>query len=101
MNESYPWVEKQIVHRLNLAPWQVAVIDGLLEVGVSPFNGFTYDHLYVTKVGGTIFDRFGHRHTAAELFASANPEKLDVLVHAAVRKIGFDTTGIFSKRLYS
>ncbi|PSR96913.1 Protein HOTHEAD like [Actinidia chinensis var. chinensis] len=93
VNESYPWVEKQIVHRPNLAPWQAAVRDGLLEVGVSPFNGFTYDHLYGTKVGGTIFDRFGRRHTAAELLASANPEKLDVLVHATVQKIVFDTTG--------
>ncbi|GFZ11747.1 glucose-methanol-choline (GMC) oxidoreductase family protein [Actinidia rufa] len=93
VNESYPWVEKQIVHRPNLAPWQAAVRDGLLEVGVSPFNGFTYDHLYGTKVGGTIFDRFGRRHTAAEFLASANPEKLDVLVHATVQKIVFDTTG--------
>ena len=101
VNESYPWVEKQIVHRPNLAPWQVAVIDGRLEVGVSPFDGFMYDHLYGTKVGGTIFDRFGHRHTAAELLASANPEKLDVLVHATVQKIVFDTTGICSKILYS
>ena len=101
VNESYPWVEKQIVHRPNLAPWQAAARDGLLEVGVSPFNGFTYDHLYGTKVGGTIFDRFGRRHTAAELLASANPEKLDVLVHATVQKIVFDTTGICSKNLYS
>ncbi|GFZ08104.1 glucose-methanol-choline (GMC) oxidoreductase family protein [Actinidia rufa] len=44
------------------------------------------------EVGGTIFNRFGHQHTAAELLASTNPEKLDVLVHATVRKIVFDTT---------
>lgn len=93
VNESYPWVEKQIVHKPNLAPWQQAVRDGLVEVGVSPFNGFTYDHLYGTKVGGTIFDRFGRRHTAAELLASANPEKLKVLIHATVQKIVFDKTG--------
>ncbi|KAI8544602.1 hypothetical protein RHMOL_Rhmol08G0309600 [Rhododendron molle] len=93
VNESYPWIEKQIVHQPNLVPWQRAVRDGLLEVGVSPFNGFTYDHLYGTKVGGTIFDKFGRRHTAAELLASANPEKLSVLVHATVQKIVFDTKG--------
>ncbi|KAL3618245.1 hypothetical protein CASFOL_038566 [Castilleja foliolosa] len=44
-------------------------------------------------VGGTIFDRYGRRHTAAELLASANPEKIDVSVHATVQKIEFDTTG--------
>ncbi|KAI3463270.1 hypothetical protein Pfo_019933 [Paulownia fortunei] len=93
VNESYPWIEKQIVYQPELMPWQKAVRDGLLEVGISPFNGFTYDHKYGTKVGGTIFDRFGRRHTAAELLASANPEKLHVLVHATVQKIEFDTTG--------
>ncbi|THF95068.1 hypothetical protein TEA_029669 [Camellia sinensis var. sinensis] len=99
VNESYRWIEKQIVHRPNLAPWQMAVRDSLLEVGVSPFNGFTYDHLYGTKVGGTIFDKFGHRHTAAELLASANPEKLNVLIHATVQKIVFDTIGKKPKAL--
>nr|XP_004236390.1 protein HOTHEAD [Solanum lycopersicum] len=93
VNESYPWVEKQIVYRPNLAPWQEAVRESLLEIGISPFNGFTYDHIYGTKVGGTIFDRFGRRHSAAELLASANPNKLDVLVHATVQKIDFDTSG--------
>ncbi|KAH7859048.1 hypothetical protein Vadar_030834 [Vaccinium darrowii] len=93
VNESFPWIENQIVHRPNLAPWQKAIRDSLLEIGVSPFNGYTYDHLYGTKVGGTIFDRSGRRHTAAELLASANPDKIDVLVHATVQKIVFDTTG--------
>lgn len=94
MNESYPWIEKQIVHRPDLAPWQIAFRDGLLEVGVSPFNGFTYDHLYGTKVGGTIFDKYGRRHTAAELLASSNPQNLNVLIHATVKKIVFDTKGV-------
>ncbi|XP_060218700.1 protein HOTHEAD-like [Lycium barbarum] len=93
VNESYPWIEKQIVHRPILAPWQRAVRDGLLEVGISPFNGFTYDHVYGTKFGGTIFDRFGRRKSAAELLTSSNPEKLQVLVHATVQKIEFDTSG--------
>ncbi|CAA2992129.1 HOTHEAD-like isoform X2 [Olea europaea subsp. europaea] len=92
VNESYPWVEKQIVHRPELVPWQRAFRDSLIEVGISPFNGFTYDHLYGTKIGGTIFDRFGRRHTAAELLASANPDNLHVLVHATVQKIVFDKT---------
>ncbi|XP_052181351.1 protein HOTHEAD-like isoform X2 [Diospyros lotus] len=91
VNQSYPWIEKQIVHQPDLAPWQAALRDSLLEVGISPFNGFTYDHLFGTKVGGTIFDQLGHRHTAAELLASANPQNLRVLVHATVHKIVFDT----------
>lgn len=91
VNESYPWIEKQIVHWPELVPWQEAVRDSLLEVGVSPFNGFTYDHVYGTKVGGTIFDKYGRRHTAANLLATGNPRNLDVLVHATVQKIMFDT----------
>lgn len=97
VSESYPWIEKQIVHRPDFGPWQRAVRDSLLDAGVSPFNGFTYDHKYGTKVGGTIFDRFGRRHTSAELLASGNHEKLHVLVHASVERIVFDTSGRFKK----
>ncbi|KAF2323553.1 hypothetical protein GH714_036080 [Hevea brasiliensis] len=86
VNESYPWVEKQIVHSPKVAPWQVALRDSLLDIGVSPFNGFTYDHVYGTKIGGTIFDQFGRRHTAAELLLSGNPQMLTVLVHATVQR---------------
>ncbi|XP_023000349.1 protein HOTHEAD-like [Cucurbita maxima] len=92
VNESYSWVEKQIVHRPNLADWQNAFTQSLLDVGISPFNGFTYDHLYGTKVGGTIFDGSGRRHTTAELLASGNPDKLTVLVHATVQRLIFYTT---------
>lgn len=100
VNESYQWIEKQIVHRPSLPPWQRAIKDSLVEVGISPFNGFTYDHVYGTKIGGTIFDRFGRRHTAAELLASANNENLHVLVYATVQKIEFDTTGMSRFFLY-
>ncbi|CAH9110384.1 unnamed protein product [Cuscuta epithymum] len=93
VNESYPWVEKQIVHKPKVTSWQQAFRDGLLEAGVSPFNGFTYDHKYGTKVGGTTFDRFGRRHTAAELLSTANPRNLEVLVFATVQRIVFDTSG--------
>ncbi|KAE9585918.1 hypothetical protein Lal_00010036 [Lupinus albus] len=93
VNESYQWVEKQIVYRPKFSGWQRAATDSLVDVGVSPFNGFTYDHKYGTKLGGTIFDTFGHRHTAAELLAHANPHKLTVLIHATVQRIVFYTTG--------
>ncbi|KAD6118637.1 hypothetical protein E3N88_09908 [Mikania micrantha] len=92
VNESYPWIEKQIVKEPMFEPWQRAVHGGLLEIGISPDNGFTYDHLYGTKVGGTIFDKYGRRHTAAELLLSANPRNIHVLIHAKAQKIIFHTT---------
>ncbi|KAF6157052.1 hypothetical protein GIB67_041513 [Kingdonia uniflora] len=93
VNDSYPWIEKRIVQRPRLAPWQEALRGGLLDAGVSPFNGFSFNHIYGTKVGGSIFEENGHRHTAAELLASGNPENLHVLIHATVQKILFDTSG--------
>ncbi|XP_031477361.1 protein HOTHEAD-like isoform X2 [Nymphaea colorata] len=89
VNESYPWIERQIVYQPKLAPWQAAVRDGLLEAGVSPFNGFTFDHVFGTKVGGTIFDRQGFRHTAADLLQSADPENVEVIIRATVQKVLF------------
>ena len=96
MNNSYTWVERQIVHRPKVAPWQAVVRDSLLDIGVAPFNGFTYDHVYGTKFGGTIFDQFGRRNTAAEILATADPLKLTVLVHATVQKVLFDMSGEFN-----
>ncbi|XP_031473629.1 protein HOTHEAD-like [Nymphaea colorata] len=89
VNESFPWIERRIVHWPKLAPWQAAFRDGLLEAGVSPFNGFTYDHIYGTKVGGTLFDRRGIRSTAADLLLSGDHENLDVIIRASVQKILF------------
>ncbi|KAG9455624.1 hypothetical protein H6P81_000132 [Aristolochia fimbriata] len=93
VNESYPWIERQIVHRPELAPWQQAFKDGLLQAGISPYNGFTFDHLYGTKVGGTIFDKNGYRSTAADILSSANPANLHVLLHASVQRVLFDRRG--------
>jgi hypothetical protein len=100
VNKSYPWVEKQIVHRPTFSHWQRALRDGLLDAGVSPFNGFTFEHKYGTKLGGTIFDRFGRRHTAAELLASGNPNKLTVLIYATVQNIVFDTSGAHIYKIF-
>lgn len=36
------------------------VKDGLLEAGVMPNNGFTFDHIKGTKIGGSKFDKDGH-----------------------------------------
>nr|BAJ90011.1 predicted protein [Hordeum vulgare subsp. vulgare] len=91
VNESYPWVEDKVVQWPKIAPWQAALRDGLVEAGVSPFNGYTYDHVSGTKVGGTIFDANGHRHTAADLLAAGDPNNMRVLLHASVHKIVFNS----------
>ncbi|XVE64147.1 hypothetical protein DITRI_Ditri07aG0078500 [Diplodiscus trichospermus] len=88
-NHSYQWVEKKVAFKPPMLQWQSALRDGLLEAGVLPNNGFTYDHIYGTKVGGTIFDGYGHRHTAADLLEYANPSRTKVYLHATVQKIIF------------
>ncbi|GAB4834327.1 hypothetical protein Ancab_032581 [Ancistrocladus abbreviatus] len=93
VNESYKWVEDVVAFEPSMKQWQSAVRDGLLEVGVVPNNGFTYDHVNGTKVGGTIFDENGHRHTAADLLKYADPGRLTVLLHATVHRILFRTRG--------
>ncbi|XXG43251.1 hypothetical protein AAC387_Pa01g3330 [Persea americana] len=93
VNRSYEWVEKVMVFEPQLRQWQSAVRDGLLEVGVLPYNGYTFEHIYGTKVGGTIFDKDNHRHTAADLLQYANPSGLTVLLHATVHRILFKTKG--------
>ncbi|PRQ17852.1 putative glucose-methanol-choline oxidoreductase, FAD/NAD(P)-binding domain-containing protein [Rosa chinensis] len=93
VNQSYEWVERLVAFRPPVQGWQSAVRDGLLEAGVVPDNGFTYDHIYGTKVGGTIFDVERHRHTAADLLEYANSTRLTVLLHASVQKILFRTRG--------
>ncbi|KAK1360274.1 putative glucose-methanol-choline oxidoreductase, FAD/NAD(P)-binding domain-containing protein [Heracleum sosnowskyi] len=88
--KSYPWIEKQIVQWPVLNPWQRAVKNALLQAGITPDNGYTFEHLYGTKISGTLFDKDGIRHSAAELLKSANPKNLDVLIHARAQKIVFD-----------
>ncbi|KAK7280011.1 hypothetical protein RJT34_25073 [Clitoria ternatea] len=86
---SYEWVENKVVFEPLIMQWQTAVKDGLLEVGVLPYNGFSLDHLYGTKVGGTIFDKDGQRHIAADLLEYADPKRISVYLHATVQKIVF------------
>ncbi|WOL20400.1 protein HOTHEAD-like isoform X1 [Canna indica] len=91
VNESYPWIEKRVVHWPDVAPWQAALRDGLLEAGETPFNGYTYDHLHGTKIGGITFDKDGFRYTAADLLSAGDANNLMVLLHATVHKILFNT----------
>jgi mandelonitrile lyase len=87
VNKSYDWVERAIVFRPELRDWQSAVRDGLLEAGVDPFNGFSLDHLAGTKIGGSIFDTSGRRHTAADLLSYSKPSNIKVSVYASVERV--------------
>ncbi|KAK9079690.1 hypothetical protein SSX86_001363 [Deinandra increscens subsp. villosa] len=91
VNESYRWVERRVAFRPPLRQWQLAVRNSLLEIGIGPYNGYTLDHLYGTKVGGTIFDGYGRRHSSADLLHYANPDGLTVFLRAPVQKILFTT----------
>ncbi|XP_027162580.1 protein HOTHEAD-like [Coffea eugenioides] len=91
VNESYEWVENKVVFEPEVGAWQSAVRSGLLEAGQFPYNGFTYDHVKGTKVGGTIFDGSGYRHTAADLLEYAHPPNITLYLHAIVEQILFKT----------
>ena len=92
---SYRWVESVVAHRPPPNEWQNAVAKGLIEAGISPYNGFTYHHIPGTKFGGTTFNQSGDRSTAADiLLQRANPTKLKVLLHATVQRLLFDAKGI-------
>jgi choline dehydrogenase len=95
--EAYLWVEDVVAFQPALGPWQAAVRRGLLETGILPDNGFTYDHVPGTKVGGSIFDADGHRHTAADLLRYARPEGLHLFLRARVSRILFGYKGKESK----
>jgi len=90
---AYRWVEDVVAFRPALGPWQAALRRGLLETGVLPDNGFTYDHIPGTKVGGSIFDADGRRHTAADLLRYANQDGIDLYLRARVSRILFRYKG--------
>lgn len=90
--EAYEWVEKSVVTSTGsstLKKWQSAVMKGLLEVGMVPYNGYTLDHIPGTKMGGSTFDNNSKRHTAADLLNNANPSNIVVLLRATAKRITF------------
>ncbi|XP_047941383.1 protein HOTHEAD-like [Salvia hispanica] len=89
---SYEWVERKVAFRPRVRPWQGAVREGLLEAGVLPDNGYTYEHVDGTKTGGSTFDQNGIRHTAADLLEHAHPNNITVYFHATVHQILFTTS---------
>ncbi|XP_052116070.1 (R)-mandelonitrile lyase-like [Arachis duranensis] len=87
VNESYEWVEREIVFRPHLRTWQSAVRDGLLEAGVAPYNGFTLEHAKGTKIGGSTFDERGTRHSSADLLRYARTSNIKVGIYASVERV--------------
>jgi mandelonitrile lyase len=95
VNHSYEWVERAMVFRPELKNWQSAVRDGLLEAGVDPYNGFSFDHLVGTKIGGSTFDSTGKRYSAADLLKYARPFNIKVAVYASVERILLASTSAY------
>ncbi|XP_034932232.1 (R)-mandelonitrile lyase-like [Populus alba] len=93
VKESYEWVESKIVFKPELTKWQSAVKFGLLEAGILPYNGFSLEHVEGTKMGGTVFDHDGRRHTSADLLETGNPDNIVVLLNATVKNIIFHKKG--------
>lgn len=93
VKESYAWVEAKIVFTPLLTPWQTVVKFGLLEAGILPYNGYSLEHIKGTKMGRTVFDEWGKRHTSADLLEAGNPKNIVVLLNATVKNIIFNTNG--------
>ncbi|XVF43129.1 hypothetical protein PTKIN_Ptkin02bG0015700 [Pterospermum kingtungense] len=93
VEDAYTWVESKLVSTPELTPWQTAIEFGLLESGIIPFNGFSLEHIEGTKIGGSIFDIRGIRHSSADLLIAANPENIVVLLNATVKNIIFHSNG--------
>jgi choline dehydrogenase len=96
VNESYTWVTPIIAGIPELQIFQSTAKAGLLEAGVVPDNGGTFQHLICTKVGGSIFDHTGRRHTAADLLQYSNPDRTTVLLWANTQRVLFDLRNVLS-----
>lgn len=93
VKEAYEWVESKIVFKPLLTKWSSAVKSALLEAGILPFNGFSWDHIAGTKIGGTVFDADRKRHISADLLERGNSSNILVLLNATVKNIVFQRDG--------
>ncbi|MCL7048187.1 hypothetical protein MKW94_021651 [Papaver nudicaule] len=97
VREAYEWVESNIVFQpngSNLSPWQSVAKESFVEVeDLVPFNGASLEHVAGTKIGGTIFDRYGKRHSAADLLSAGNVNRITVLLNSTVKNIIFNHNG--------
>lgn len=89
VEDAYRWVESRVVFPPELTPWQFVAEFGFLEAGIFPYNGYTLEHLEGTKIGASVFDNYGTRHTSADLLEAGHVENLTVLVNSTVRNLLF------------
>ncbi|XP_050238138.1 protein HOTHEAD-like [Mercurialis annua] len=89
VKQAYEWVESRIISEPVLTPWQSVLELGLLESGFLPNNGFTYEHIEGTKIGGNIYDKYNIRHPSSDLLGAGNPKNITVLLNATVKSIIF------------
>ncbi|KAM7268967.1 hypothetical protein ACFE04_024464 [Oxalis oulophora] len=90
---AYEWVESKIVSTPMLTEWQFVVQFGLLEAGILPYNGFSLEHVEGTKIGASLYDNFGKRHSSADLLQAGNPANITVLLNATVKSVIFHKEG--------
>ncbi|XP_010523468.1 PREDICTED: protein HOTHEAD [Tarenaya hassleriana] len=90
VQESYQWVESKVVFMPELTQWQSVVQFGFLEAGFYPYNGYNLEHMQGTKIGGSIYDQCGKRHTSADLLAAGKTGNITVLLNATMKSIIFD-----------
>ena len=91
VKKSYKWVEEKIVFKPPVGTWQSSVKEALLEVGLGPSNGYTFNHVIGTKIGGSIFDKVGRRHGAVELLNQAVIKNIQVAIRAMVERVIFSS----------
>ncbi|PRQ40768.1 putative glucose-methanol-choline oxidoreductase, FAD/NAD(P)-binding domain-containing protein [Rosa chinensis] len=93
VRDAYEWVESRIISKPDhLTPWSHAAAFSFLEAGISPYNGFSLEHIQGTKIVGSSFDNQGRRHLPADLLQAGNPSKITVLLNATVDKVIFQRT---------
>ncbi|KAG2259769.1 hypothetical protein Bca52824_079063 [Brassica carinata] len=90
VQDSYKWVESKVVFMPELTQWQSVVQFGFLEAGFYPYNGYNLEHTQGTKIGGSIYDQCGKRHTSADLLGFGRPNHITVLLNATVKSVIFD-----------
>ncbi|KFK43660.1 hypothetical protein AALP_AA1G156500 [Arabis alpina] len=90
VQDSYKWVESKVVFMPQLTQWQSVVQFGFLEAGFFPYNGYSLEHTQGTKIGGSIYDQCGKRHTSADLLGFGKPNCITVLLNATVKSVIFD-----------
>ena len=93
VRDAYKWIESRIVFKPELTPWQTVARLSFIEAELLPYNGFSLEHMEGTKVGGSIFDERGKRHSSADLLKAGNPENITVPFNATVQDVIFGNNG--------